>query len=223
MKTRDKIVQAALELFNEHGERTITTNHIAAHIDISPGNLYYHFRNKQEIIHEIFKQYSTELLERFVPFEGNTEGLALLKHYLSSIFSLMWKYRFFYSNLPEILQRDNQLHHDYIQVQERLQLNLVNIIQIFIDLKFLSMQNKDIEAFVTSLHMIVCGWLSYQSAMSPRIKVTEQVIHQGMLHMIYMVKPRATELGQKQLELLEEGVTAMYELNQPTMQRSLSI
>ncbi|MBO0217341.1 helix-turn-helix transcriptional regulator, partial [Vibrio sp. Vb2880] len=54
MKTRDKIVYAALELFNQHGERNITTNHIADHIEISPGNLYYHFRNKQEILREIF-------------------------------------------------------------------------------------------------------------------------------------------------------------------------
>ena len=82
MKTRDKIVLAALELFNRDGERNITTNHIAAHIDISPGNLYYHFRNKQEIVREIFSLYSTELLERFTPIQGQQESLVLLKHYL---------------------------------------------------------------------------------------------------------------------------------------------
>ncbi|HGY0963944.1 TPA: TetR/AcrR family transcriptional regulator, partial [Vibrio cholerae] len=54
MKTKDRIVHAALELFNQQGERNITTNHIAAHIEISPGNLYYHFRNKQEIVRDIF-------------------------------------------------------------------------------------------------------------------------------------------------------------------------
>ena len=104
MKTRDKIVLAALHLFNEYGERNITTNHIAAHIDISPGNLYYHFRNKQEIVREIFSLYSSELLERFSPIYGQQESLVLLKHYLDSTFNLMWKYRFFYANLPEILQ-----------------------------------------------------------------------------------------------------------------------
>ncbi len=71
MKTRDKIVYAALELFNQHGERNITTNHIADHIEISPGNLYYHFRNKQEIVREIFALYSAELLERFTLFKAH--------------------------------------------------------------------------------------------------------------------------------------------------------
>ena len=91
MKTRDKIVFAALDLFNENGERNITTNHIAAHIEISPGNLYYHFNNKQEIVREIFALYSAELLERFTPIEGQKETLVLLRSYLDSIFTLMWK------------------------------------------------------------------------------------------------------------------------------------
>ncbi len=39
LNTRQRIVQAALELFNQQGERQVTTNHIAAHLGISPGNL----------------------------------------------------------------------------------------------------------------------------------------------------------------------------------------
>lgn len=209
MKTRDKIVFAALELFNENGERNITTNHIAAHIEISPGNLYYHFNNKQEIVREIFALYSAELLERFTPIEGQKETLVLLRSYLDSIFTLMWKYRFFYANLPEILSRDEKLHEEYIVVQDKLQANLVNITRAFVEIELLAVSEDEIKPLVTTLHLIASSWLSYQSAMSPKIQITESVVHQGMLQMITVMKPKATAKGFEQLQLLEDGVKVM--------------
>ena len=209
MKTRDKIVYAALDLFNSDGARNVTTNHIAAHIEISPGNLYYHFRNKQEIVREIFALYSQELIERFTPIQGQQESLGLLKHYLDSIFNLMWKYRFFYANLPEILQRDARLHEEYIEVQERLQGNLVNILKAFVELKLLAIDDNELKSLVTTLHMMAVGWLSYQSAMSPKTRITEEVIQQGMLHHTNLVKQLSTSKGREQLSLLEDGVKMM--------------
>src|SRR5690554_7501702 len=61
--TKDKILSASLTLFNELGERNVTTNHIAAHLNMSPGNLYYHFRNKQMIIHALFDQYQAIIMD----------------------------------------------------------------------------------------------------------------------------------------------------------------
>ncbi|MBF9001283.1 MULTISPECIES: TetR/AcrR family transcriptional regulator [Vibrio] len=210
MKTRDRIVYAALELFNENGERNMTTNHIAAHIDISPGNLYYHFRNKQEIVREIFNLYSAELIERFTPVQGQYESLTLLNHYLESMFALMWKYRFFYANLPDILQRDEELHTDYIAVQDTLQKNLVDIIRAFVDINLLDIAEADLQKTATTLHIVASSWLAYQSAMSHETRITEEVIHQGVLQIISVVKPTATKTGYEQLQLMEEGVKAMH-------------
>ncbi|MFD1638217.1 TetR/AcrR family transcriptional regulator [Evansella tamaricis] len=59
-KTKDKITETAIELFNEHGTSQVSTNHIAEKMGISTGNLYYHFKNKEEIIREILEWMITD-------------------------------------------------------------------------------------------------------------------------------------------------------------------
>lgn len=209
MKTRTKIVYAALQLFNENGESNITTNHIAAHLGMSPGNLYYHFNNKQEIIREIFESYSVELLAGFAPVDTQQESLVQLKRYLDCIFTLMWKYRFFYANLPQILQRDDLLHEKYLTVQEKSQVNLQVIFKTFIELKLLAIKEEEIKNLITSLHLIIFSWLSYQTSMSLKTEITEPLVQQGILQMTALMKPYATSLGKEQIQLLEKEIRTL--------------
>ena len=60
--TKQKILDTSLALFNKQGERNVTTNHIAEAMGISPGNLYYHFRNKGVIVAALFERYQQNLL-----------------------------------------------------------------------------------------------------------------------------------------------------------------
>ena len=68
--TYSRIVEASLMLFNEEGERNISTNHIAAHLGISPGNLYYHFHSKDEIVNALFADYEKDI-ENLLTAPGN--------------------------------------------------------------------------------------------------------------------------------------------------------
>ena len=73
-KTKDRILQISLQLFNERGERLVTTNHIAAELGISTGNLYYHFRNKQEIIKELAQQYQADAHAQWVYMQPHNKA-----------------------------------------------------------------------------------------------------------------------------------------------------
>ena len=120
MKTRDKIIYASLELFNEHGERNITTNHIAAHLNMSPGNLYYHFRNKEDIIRCIFSLYENHLESGFQPYEDKQVDVELLIGYCDAMFYTLWQFRFMYANLADILARDEELKKRCLHAQQQV-------------------------------------------------------------------------------------------------------
>lgn len=82
--------------------------------------------------------------------------------------------------------------------------------QAFVDMQLLDLNKEEMKQLVTTLHLIACSWLAYQAAMSPKTDITEQIIHQGMLQIISVMKPNATEQGVEQLQLLADGVRAMH-------------
>ncbi|GAB0063791.1 hypothetical protein IBA8401_48230 [Pseudomonas syringae] len=112
-KTRERIVQTSLELFNQQGERCVTTNHIAAHMEISPGNLYYHFPNKQAIIAELFSEYEM-LIGSFLTLPTDrAPTIEDKRDYFLAIIDAMWRYRFLHRDLEHLLTSDEELARRY--------------------------------------------------------------------------------------------------------------
>ncbi len=102
-QTRERIIEVSLAMFNAQGEPNVTTNHIADELEISPGNLYYHFRNKENIIEHIFARYEVRMDQALLVPDNRLPNLEDVWLQLHLVFECMWDYRFLYRDLIDIL------------------------------------------------------------------------------------------------------------------------
>ncbi|MGZ3721745.1 MAG: TetR/AcrR family transcriptional regulator [Bdellovibrionales bacterium] len=108
LNNRQRILDASIELFNGSGTIVITTNHIARHLKISPGNLYFHFSDREEIVRELFKRLCDET---YAAWDVKT-GLDPQK-FLAQSFEVFWKYRFFHREMYHLRRQDPQLTREW--------------------------------------------------------------------------------------------------------------
>jgi len=160
-KTRDRIVAESLALFNGQGERNVTTNHIAAHLGISPGNLYYHFRNKQMIIAEL--AFSCKgLVDSFLrPPQGRVATVEDKRFYLKALLAAMWNYRFLHRDLEHLLDCDPELAAAYRSFARRAMDNAKAIYRGFVEAGILRMNETQLEALTLNAWIILTSWVRF--------------------------------------------------------------
>lgn len=193
MKTCDKITHGSLALFNQFGERNMTTNHLAANLNISPGNLYYHFRNKEDIIRSIFDLYESHLDAGFQPFQPNQLSMDLLVSYFDTMFETVWKFRFMYNNLPDILSRDDELARRYQQTQKEALARSCAILRGLRDGGILAIEDEQIQPLADTMRMIACFWIDYKQTHTHKEPVTKAFLYEGLLRVIMLFKAHATQ------------------------------
>src|SRR5262249_5999607 len=95
-----RILEGAVELLNREGGDAVTTNHIAAHLGMSPGNLYYHFRNREEIVRAIFPRIAEEGLHATDASASTLTARDFGERHVQGIHTL-WRHRFFFRDLNQ--------------------------------------------------------------------------------------------------------------------------
>ena len=194
MKTRDKIIQASIELFNEQGERNVTTNHIAAHLGISPGNLYYHFRNKEDIILSIYEEYARNLLlETFPKVSPDIKPLDAIILYMDAVFQALMKFRFFYANLPVLLAKNPLLHEKYVEVQDLIAQRVSEMLRSLRDANMMQFDDEELPDIVSILRLINTFWLSFYQTQNKDAEINDSVFYDGVLKILVMIRPYITE------------------------------
>ncbi|MGD9950375.1 MAG: TetR/AcrR family transcriptional regulator [Desulfobulbus sp.] len=207
MKTRDKIINIALQLFNDQGTKAVSTNHIAATAGISPGNLYYHFRNKEDIIRAIFEQMDAYGMEQYLLIFNELQPgtLEAIEETFVMIQKFNWRYRFFKRELTALIMTDNLLKENFHQTHRRM-LEVVrqsnNAAVAIGTLKPLS--DKDMNLFTEEIWLVALFWLNYLEVGGEEIN--EETLTRGIDLLRNMLRPRLTEEAAISLTQRESSV-----------------
>jgi AcrR family transcriptional regulator len=186
-QTRQRILDCALSLFNELGEPHVTTNHIADELEISPGNLYYHFRNKDDIIEQLFTRFDERMDVALTAPDGRLPGLEDIWLQLHMVFECVWDYRFLNRDLVEILSRNRTLRIRYARIlrhaEERARLVLRGLSQA----GAIRASPTEIDAAATNVLVLATFWLNYAAVSGERDEYA--AIRAGIVQVMMLIAP----------------------------------
>lgn len=161
-RTRERILATALALLNRFGEPHVTTADIADEMNISPGNLYYHFRNKDDIIGELYGALDAALEPLLAGPSARSADVEDLWLFLHLLFERMWQYRFFYRDLDEITSRNAKLASRFADLVQRGRDAMLELCRGLRNAGALHASDVELAALATNVALITTYWMSFQ-------------------------------------------------------------
>ncbi len=187
--TKQRILDTSLALFNRYGEPNVSTNHIADEMDISPGNLYYHYRNKDEIIFQLFKGFESDINALLEPPTGRMADMEDMWLYLHLVFEAIWRYRFLYRDLHTLVQRNKILHKHMRRIIARKIRTAVVIFEGLADAGLMHADREDMEALARNLAVVATYWLNFATISDEATEDEAQHLAMGAYQVLSMVTP----------------------------------
>lgn len=129
-QTKDRIIMASIELFNEQGFVNVRLQNIADELKISVGNLAYHFKNKEAIVAKAYEKIGEELKAILSSYRASPD-LRDLDYQLDSYYQFIGKYPFYFIDILEIKRNYPHLHEERkdfilkmrVQFEKRIEYN----------------------------------------------------------------------------------------------------
>ena len=192
-RTRERILETSLALFNARGAPQVTTAEIAGEMNISPGNLYYHFRNKEEIIRAIFAQMHEVGLTDYqeINEERGPGTAATMEETFLMIQRFNWRYRFFKRELTSLIMSDPFLKDRFHRTHHAMLAIVRHSVDSSIALGLIKPQTeRERSLFTEEIWLVTLFWLNYLEVGGE--EVNGETLRRGVEMMRNMPQPHMT-------------------------------
>ncbi len=210
-RTAERILEVSLDLFNRFGEPNVSTTLISAELNISPGNLYYHYPAKDELINALFDRYERALNEILRAADGveNVEDAWLFLHML---FELVWDYRFLYRDLNDLLSKNRRLETHFQFVLKNKAKAMHAMLDGLSRTGAVRLTGREAAPLATSMVVVVTYWLSYEYVREPRRALEPEAaaaaMGRGAYHALALLLPHLDAASREHLDRLAAAYIA---------------
>jgi AcrR family transcriptional regulator len=198
-RTRERILEVALRLFNELGEPNVTTGAIADEMNISPGNLYYHFRNKDDIVNGLFEHFEREI-DPLLAAPGKRElGVEDAWLFLHLLFETIWRHRFLYRDLNDLLSRNRKLELHFKTLIGLKTQAARSVCEALSRGGEMSASKTEVEALSINMVVVATYWLSFEYVSNARrfneTRYQSEALARGAYQVLALVAPYLSASG----------------------------
>jgi len=207
-QTPERILDTSLAMFNAQGEPNVTTNHIADELGISPGNLYYHYRNKDDSVEQLFARYEARMDQAIGAPEGRLPNLEDVWLQLHLVFECMWTYRFLYRDLVDILSRNRKLKQRYARILTRASSAATSVLRGLAEAEILRATADEIRATAENVLLVATFWLPYHAVRGAKADPTQEDLTQGIYQVMLLIAPFLRDTERAHLNTLAQAYRA---------------
>jgi len=207
-QTPERILDTSLAMFNAQGKPNVTTNHIADELGISPGNLYYHYRNKDDIVEQLFARYEARMDQAIGAPEGRLPNLEDVWLQLHLVFECMWTYRFLYRDLVDILSRNRKLKQRYARILTRASSAATSVLRGLAEAEILRATADEIRATAENVLLVATFWLPYHAVRGAKADPTQEDLTHGIYQVMLLIAPFLRDTERAHLNTLAQAYRA---------------
>jgi AcrR family transcriptional regulator len=214
-RTAERILEVTLDLFNRFGEPNVSTTLISAELGISPGNLYYHYPAKDELINALYARYEQSLNEILMASDDvrHVEDAWFFMH---TLFERIWQYRFFYRDLSDLLSKNRRLETQFQLMVRHKSRAIRAMLDALGRSGTLRLDARELDTTANCMVVVLTYWLNFEYVRDPRRALepenAEAALLRGAAHVLTLLTPYMEPASREHLLQL----TGAYGATQPS-------
>jgi AcrR family transcriptional regulator len=201
MDTKQKIVDKALEMFNERGIEYVGLRELAAVLRIRVSNITYYFPTKDDLVYQLSLELSKLNSEVIVADDRLTMQSFL--QMLHQVFRNHARYRCLLLSFVHLMEQNKVMSATYKKTQDLRRATLLANIDVLAQSGYLKVEEGGKDFLVSALSLINRFWISEAAVSFRQLSLEAQITH--YLRMVAtLLMPYATAKAKKEIQVFLE-------------------